>query len=1255
MSPEATVSANTPRAPFVFDVSAEMLDYLPNALVVLALDGTVRAVNRAALKLLNFHTSAVIGRHFSYFLRSVEPPLLAGGFQKLLEQGSATFDIALRCGGEGFVQVEMNLAVIHDAKAQPSGVLVMSSEGDAEHFLVRRAAAQAADQVSRMIAYGSSNGNLWPKLFALCQELFETPGGWLLLHGSQGQQRIPFTFGLAQEHLHQPRGGVTIANCPCTELSGNAGEPCAANRLDCPWLVPAADSISLDPLPRHHAVAPIVSATGERVGDICLLAPAGRIFHRHELTLMDAITDQIGQALDRGEIHLPDRFGSLDRFSLLDRDHLAAELRLDKRNLELLYQLSQRLAATLEAQTVAEKALELVTAAFDNCFGEIYVAESDQEFLQLLAARNHPLHVVEKLPGQPYLRVGVGITGGSLAMRRPILIPNVDEDPRWVRIPDLDDHLNVRSAAAIPLIARDEVVGVLLLGSPQTDVFTHDYLPLLQSIAVPMALGLQNARLFAAERHRRQEAEMLRNATSAVTLDLRLEPILRLLLERLRQVVYFDSASVLLLEGRELYALAEVGLPWPDEVLGQRFPVDDSFFAYIQRERRAIFFADAQKLSGFFGWGGTSTTRGWMGVPLLQRGEVLGYITLDSLQVGSYGEREASVAQAFANQMAITIVNAQLLQDSQQAAFEQQEISAILRGLNGAVSLAEIHVAVATGLHHLIDPSAVEIALYQEDTQRVSAQRSYWTDRASDETISSADYTFDESAALPALLHGQSYISLDISTELDWPVERAWIEQGCRSRIALPLHNNERILGHIQLFWRDQLAPSQVIHFSLRQVTDGLAMAVGKLLLLQQTSRRADELQLLIELSARLRTTTGRASITHISLATCLDLFHADQGYVLVPAADGDALEVIAQIGKVPLASARRYGYSDSIAGRVFSSGVPHCSPNLFVDPLGHQPTLHNWAASGITFVSAIYAPLRAGDQIVGVLSLTNSASRRSFSSADLRLLNAIAEIVGGALHRAMILEGLEQRVQERTTDLAQANAQLLELDQMKSDFVANVSHELRTPLTNIKLYLDLLGGGQAERREHYMQVIRSETEHLRSLIESILDLTALDEKRGDRSADFAIVSLPEVLETLFNRFQQRAETAHLHLAYLPAPQSLAVWGNRERLLQMATNLLSNAINYTRPGGKVELALEKNDQSEVGVVVRDTGIGIHPHEIAHIFERFYRSSRVKQSAMLGTGLGLAIVNEIVQAHGGRIAVESIPDQGTTFTVWFPSL
>jgi signal transduction histidine kinase len=409
---------------------------------------------------------------------------------------------------------------------------------------------------------------------------------------------------------------------------------------------------------------------------------------------------------------------------------------------------------------------------------------------------------------------------------------------------------------------------------------------------------------------------------------------------------------------------------------------------------------------------------------------------------------------------------------------------------------------------------------------------------------------------------------------------------------------------------------------------------------------------MLIRLSEKLRGSEEREAIVQTALATCLEMFSADQGYLMVPSEDGEALEVIAQLGNGPIAHAQRLGYNDSISGHVFRTGISYCSPNLLIDTLGYRPNLQHWVDIGITFMSAIYAPLRAGDQITGILSLANMETRRMFSQADLRLLDAIAEITGGALHRASILEGLEQRVTDRTADLAQANLRLLELDQLKSDFVTNVSHELRTPLTNIKLHLELLKRGRPERREHYLQVVRSEAEQLHALIESILQLSALD-AWDNPTEKFTIVSLNELTEAIFDRFQEQARAAKLEFVYQPGSLPLFIQGNLEYLQQLVVNLVTNAIHYTPAGGRVELALETNRHQEAGIVVRDTGIGIPADEIHSIFERFYRGKRVREAQISGTGLGLSIVRDVAQAHGGRVEVESVPDVGTTISVWFP--
>ncbi|MCL4836303.1 MAG: GAF domain-containing sensor histidine kinase, partial [Caldilineaceae bacterium] len=678
--------------------------------------------------------------------------------------------------------------------------------------------------------------------------------------------------------------------------------------------------------------------------------------------------------------------------------------------------------------------------------------------------------------------------------------------------------------------------------------------------------------------------------------------------------------------------------------LGQRFPVANSFFVQIQREEKALYYDDVQVLPHFSGWGGTSTTRGWMGVPLIHRGEVLGYITLDSLEVGSFGAREAAAAQAFANQVAITLVNAQLLLDSQRAAFEQQEVSHILRGLNGSATLADIRSAATIGLHRLIGPGAVEIALYPADEQLIVSERSFWVEGGGEYRRDARSYAVEDSAAVAALRAGKSHFSRDLAEDQQWLIEKEWFLQGYSSAMALPLQGNDRVLGHIRLFWREGLEPNQAIHFSLPQIAEGVALAIQKLALLEQTTRRANELQSLTELSSKLRQVYNREQVTQIVLTHSLALFQADRGYVLTPIPEEDALQVFANVGKGPVAPNTHYGYTDSIAGGVFLTGTPYCSANLFSDPAGHRPTLQAWAKSGLDFVSALYAPLRAGDAIVGVISMTNSETRRSFSQTDLRLFNALAEIAGGALHRSAILERLEQRVEERTADLAAANLRLQELDLMKSDFVTNVSHELRTPLTNITLYLDLVNRGKPEHREHYMQVLQSETAQLRHLVESILDLSTLDRKKESSSGELLPVHLGDVLGSVIVHFQAKAKEAGIHLSTRILGKTASVLGDQERLNQLLVHLMNNAISYTPAGGRVEVGL-LNSSKEAGLYVQDTGIGIDEDEIEQIFERFYRGKEVRQSDILGAGLGLSIVSEFVQAHAGRIGVESVRGEG----------
>ncbi|MCR4406886.1 MAG: ATP-binding protein [Anaerolineae bacterium] len=228
------------------------------------------------------------------------------------------------------------------------------------------------------------------------------------------------------------------------------------------------------------------------------------------------------------------------------------------------------------------------------------------------------------------------------------------------------------------------------------------------------------------------------------------------------------------------------------------------------------------------------------------------------------------------------------------------------------------------------------------------------------------------------------------------------------------------------------------------------------------------------------------------------------------------------------------------------------------------------------------------------------------------------------------------------------------EIAQAKSDFVSIVAHELRTPMTSIKGYADLILSGAAgpvsDTQIQFLQVIRTNVERLAALVNDLLDISRIE--AGRVKFDMRPLRMDEVTTEVVTSLKGEIVSRNLELE-LNIPSRLPlVQGDRNRLVQVLTNLVSNAYKYTPPGGRITLALHQTD-GELQVDVTDTGIGIAPTDLDRVFERFYRADHDLVRGQSGTGLGLAIAKSIVEMHGGRIWVRSVLGKGSTFSFSLP--
>lgn len=227
-------------------------------------------------------------------------------------------------------------------------------------------------------------------------------------------------------------------------------------------------------------------------------------------------------------------------------------------------------------------------------------------------------------------------------------------------------------------------------------------------------------------------------------------------------------------------------------------------------------------------------------------------------------------------------------------------------------------------------------------------------------------------------------------------------------------------------------------------------------------------------------------------------------------------------------------------------------------------------------------------------------------------------------------------------------------LEMARREFVANVSHELRTPITTIKSYAEtILDMAEEETPEMgFIKVIENEADRMTRIVTDLLTLSKLD--NSTKVMDKKVFDLCELTKNVVDKLKINANNLGLTLTFNAQGDTKSFFGDRDRMEQVITNIVSNAIKYTPSGGKVEVVCGAR-YTEAFVKVTDNGIGIPEKDLPRIFERFYRVDKARSRESGGTGLGLAIAKELVELHGGRIDLKSEEGKGTAVTITIPMI
>jgi len=1000
--------------------------------------------------------------------------------------------------------------------------------------------------------------------------------------------------------------------------------------------LPILDDPLIDEDTRSWLGVPLV-AKGKTLGVIAVQSTVPGAFDETDQHLLFAVADQTAIALENIRLYRETEF------------HLAQVQRAN-RELRALQETISALQSSLHLPEVLDKVVNGVVSGLGYSAAMLAVVDESTNTLPVRAIAANPAWVElgEKIAGVQAMRASVSLDqkdnlgvraalAGEVAIThdlydlfRPVVSREIAQT--------IQEMTGIRTLVTIPLLARGHLVGNLFAGTTKESV-SQDELASLRAFANQAAVAIENARLYEEARRRALQLEAVRAVGQRIVSILDLDKLLTEVVELICRTFGYSYVQIFLVDEGEAVFKAGTG-PVGEQMAREQVRLQagvQGIVGWVAGSGEVLLANDVSQERRYIPCEPLSNTRSELAVPLRIGDRVIGVLDVHSNKLNAFDESDVFILQALSDQVAIAVENARLFQERERRIEELITLNQIGATLVSSLDLEQTLTSIMERVGRVFNVEAGSLLLVEGDQLRFQVALGEKADLVKPFTLK-----MGQGIAGWVAQTGQPLLVPDVRRDPRHYAEiDAHTDFHTRSILCVPLTSKEQVIGVIEI-----INPVDGRNFSqddlrlLESIANQAAIAIENAKLYQETEQRLAEVSTLYTLAQQMTSNLELQKVLDSIVTVLRRVLNCRASCIFLVNEETGMLEIRAASGIKPRwRREARMHIGEGVSGQVVATGRP-----IYIKDTRQEPDFLFFDPS---VRSLLVVPLVSRDRVIGTLSVDDDTPD-AFTPDEGRLLTIAAAQAAVAIENAQLYEGLKERAEK----LEKAYNELKELDRLKSEFVQNVSHELRTPLTFIKGYVDLLLDGTlgelSESQRKSLSIVAQRTDSIIRLVNDIITLQQLE----IGALNLAPVDLAEVAHLALEGARVTAEKAGLVLRKEIPPGLPPVWGDRDRLIQVFDNLLSNAIKFSPDGGTITVRV--HDAGEVlQAEVSDTGIGIPADKLDRIFERFYQVNGSSKRRFGGTGLGLAIVKRIVEAHGGRVWVESQLGKGSTFYFTIP--